>query len=272
MDGLFACSTHWRELAFIRCPHQLSIPLYVISPYHPQSSPLLSILIKKHFTSLSISDIEAEIRYAVRNEYAQTVIDVIARRTRLSFLNAQAALDAVPRVVEIMAEELDWDRERRRKEVEGAVVFLGSMGLAPGAANAVLQDLAPKSFWERIGGSIWGVGGTVNGVKSSSALYSRSRFEAGEVETLRHAFMKRARTVFVVGGEGAGRADSEMRLSKLELGDLLNELPGYEGISEKDYEYVLEEAGFKERVDVDFDEFLEVSSVFFVFFLWCGYK
>jgi len=37
--------------------------------------------------------IDGEVRYAVRHEYAQTAVDVIARRTRLSFLNAQAALE-----------------------------------------------------------------------------------------------------------------------------------------------------------------------------------
>ncbi|RKO95898.1 DAO-domain-containing protein, partial [Caulochytrium protostelioides] len=50
--------------------------------------------------------IEAEVRYACQREYACKVVDVIARRTRLAFLNAQAANDTLPRVIEIMAEEL----------------------------------------------------------------------------------------------------------------------------------------------------------------------
>ena len=78
--------------------------------------------------------IEAEVRYAVRHEYAQTAIDVIARRCRLSFLNAQAALDALPRVVEIMAEELHWPAARAKAETAAATNFLLSMGLMPGAA------------------------------------------------------------------------------------------------------------------------------------------
>ncbi len=41
--------------------------------------------------------IEAEVKYAVR-EYAATAIDVIARRLRLSFLNVQAAEEALPRL------------------------------------------------------------------------------------------------------------------------------------------------------------------------------
>ena len=50
--------------------------------------------------------IDAEVRYAARHEYAQSAIDVIARRTRLSFLNAQAALEALPTVVDILGEEV----------------------------------------------------------------------------------------------------------------------------------------------------------------------
>ena len=51
--------------------------------------------------------IEAEVRYAARYEYAQTAMDVIAHRCRLLFLNAQTALGALPRVVEVMAGDLD---------------------------------------------------------------------------------------------------------------------------------------------------------------------
>merc|ERR1712038_1940261 len=54
--------------------------------------------------------IEAEVRYAVK-EYAATAVDVIARRLRLAFLNIQAAEEALPVVVNIMAEELGWDKE-----------------------------------------------------------------------------------------------------------------------------------------------------------------
>jgi glycerol-3-phosphate dehydrogenase len=60
--------------------------------------------------------IDGEVRYAVRHEYAQTAVDVIARRTRLSFLNAQAALESLPKVIDIMAGELKWDN--KRKDVE----------------------------------------------------------------------------------------------------------------------------------------------------------
>ena len=60
--------------------------------------------------------VDGEVRYAVRHEYAQTAIDVLARRTRLAFLNAQAALEALPKVIDIMGAELKWDSKRKETE------------------------------------------------------------------------------------------------------------------------------------------------------------
>lgn len=74
--------------------------------------------------------IEAEVRYTVRQEHARTAVDVLARRTRLAFLNAEAALQSLPKVIEIMAEELKWDSARQKEEYKEAAVFLTTMGLA----------------------------------------------------------------------------------------------------------------------------------------------
>lgn len=49
---------------------------------------------------------EAEVRYAARAEFARTVEDVLARRHRALFVDAGKALEAAPRVAEILAEEL----------------------------------------------------------------------------------------------------------------------------------------------------------------------
>ena len=57
--------------------------------------------------------IEADVKFAVQ-EYACTVVDVLARRTRLAFLNVEVARDVVPRVVEIMAKELGWSRAKKQ--------------------------------------------------------------------------------------------------------------------------------------------------------------
>ena len=58
----------------------------------------------------------AEVVWAVREEMARTLDDVLSRRTRALFLNAQAALDMAPAVAILMARELqqgqDWiDRQ-----------------------------------------------------------------------------------------------------------------------------------------------------------------
>jgi glycerol-3-phosphate dehydrogenase len=67
--------------------------------------------------------IDGEVRYAVRHEYAQTAVDVLARRTRLAFLNAQAALEALPKVIDIMAGELKWDSKRKEVEWRDSKIF-----------------------------------------------------------------------------------------------------------------------------------------------------
>lgn len=73
--------------------------------------------------------VEAEVLYGIRSEAACTAVDVISRRTRLSFLDVNGALAALPRVIDLMAGELSWDKARREQEWTEAVRFLGSMGL-----------------------------------------------------------------------------------------------------------------------------------------------
>lgn len=59
--------------------------------------------------------IAAEVVWAVRNEMARRLEDVLARRMRMLFLDAKAAMEAAPVVVHIMANELDqtesWEEE-----------------------------------------------------------------------------------------------------------------------------------------------------------------
>ncbi|KAH9936425.1 DAO-domain-containing protein [Fomitopsis serialis] len=172
-----------------------------------ESWPLHGVLL-----AASYPFIEAEVRYAVHHEYAQTAVDVIARRCRLSFLNAQAALDALPRVLDIMAEECKWSSSRKAAELERATRFLASMGLPPNAEPGAL-----------------GIAGQRRRRAGAEMVYSRAQFEAGEKLATEHVL------------------------------DLVKALPGYGAVNKKDYEYVLEEAGFSKAQGVDFDEFVEIS-------------
>ncbi|KAL1513288.1 hypothetical protein ABEB36_002713 [Hypothenemus hampei] len=67
--------------------------------------------------------IDAEVRYGCR-EYAMTAIDMIARRVRLAFLNVQAAQEALPDIINIMAEELGWSEDEKKKQTKLATEFL----------------------------------------------------------------------------------------------------------------------------------------------------
>jgi glycerol-3-phosphate dehydrogenase len=60
----------------------------------------------------------AEVVWAARFEMARTVEDVLARRTRALFLEAQAAIDVAPRVAELLARELGRDESWERAQVD----------------------------------------------------------------------------------------------------------------------------------------------------------
>jgi glycerol-3-phosphate dehydrogenase len=58
-----------------------------------------------------------EVVWAVRNEWARTVDDVLARRTRALLLDARASMVAAPRVAELMAAELWKDTAWQKAQV-----------------------------------------------------------------------------------------------------------------------------------------------------------
>ncbi|KAK4473463.1 hypothetical protein MN116_002830 [Schistosoma mekongi] len=85
--------------------------------------------------------IEAEVEYACR-EYACHVVDFLARRTRLAFLNVRAAEEALPRIVDLMGEHLKWNSERKKQEMLEAENFLKSeMGLNLRVMDGVRMNL-----------------------------------------------------------------------------------------------------------------------------------
>ncbi|KAL9265642.1 Glycerol-3-phosphate dehydrogenase SDP6, mitochondrial-like protein [Drosera capensis] len=68
--------------------------------------------------------LEAEVAYCARHEYCESAIDFIARRCRLSFLDTNAAGRALPRIVDILATEHQWDKSRKQLELQKAKEFL----------------------------------------------------------------------------------------------------------------------------------------------------
>jgi glycerol-3-phosphate dehydrogenase len=171
-----------------------------------------------------------------------TATDVISRRLRLSFLNAQAAFEALPRIIDIMAEDLNWNSVRKRQEMMHTTRFLQSMGLPP--SNDVPTPARSSQRWFDWVYRLVGIAAT------TTSSHGRAQFEAGEAEALRGAFLERSK-------------DPVGRLDKPTIRELLQGIPAYTGIRTKDFEYVLEETGFAKQKDVDVDEFVEVRAVHF---------
>jgi glycerol-3-phosphate dehydrogenase len=174
---------------------------------------------------------------------------VISRRLRLSFLNAQAALEALPRVVDIMAEELNWNATRKQQEMIRTIRFLQSMGLPPSAVVPA-PVRSPQDWYDWAFAKLEGPMMTKKAAIAAAGVSSsngRAQFERGEVDSLREVFLERSRNP-------AGR------LAKPAIRELLQGIPAYAGIRTKDFEYVLEETGLAKQKDIDVEEFVEVRN------------
>eukprot|EP01118_Nematostelium_gracile_P004659 TRINITY_DN1552_c0_g1_i4.p1 TRINITY_DN1552_c0_g1~~TRINITY_DN1552_c0_g1_i4.p1 ORF type:complete len:632 (+),score=174.82 TRINITY_DN1552_c0_g1_i4:3112-5007(+) len=73
--------------------------------------------------------LEAEVVYAAQEEMACTAVDVVARRLRLAFLDAEASAACSQRVVDILTDQLGWSKERKAKELADLEYFLHTMNV-----------------------------------------------------------------------------------------------------------------------------------------------
>ena len=102
--------------------------------------------------------IEAEIRYATQ-EYAVNAVDVIARRTRLAFQDVDAAKQALPRIVELMGQELKWDAAEKTRQTDMTTKFLdeqmGYSSVRSTSSASPMQSTSNylKKFLEAAGGA-----------------------------------------------------------------------------------------------------------------------
>ena len=176
--------------------------------------------------------LESEVRYACRAEYAQTTTDVIARRTRLSFLNAQASLEALPRIVDIMAEELGWDLSRKQSEFDDGKSYLMTMGLPPTKQNLTLGDVRAGKVVDNESRVI------------EDAVFARATFAPHELETLKDKF-------------SALDVDHDGSISRDDLKKSLTTL-GYENVTPEAVTSILGEVQHKEGIQLD--DFLELAA------------
>ena len=61
---------------------------------------------------------KSQVAWAVRNEWARSVEDVLARRTRALFLDARESLRIAPDVASLMAKELDMNRKWVKQQLK----------------------------------------------------------------------------------------------------------------------------------------------------------
>jgi len=179
--------------------------------------------------------IEAEARYACRHEYAQTAVDFVARRTRISFLNVQATLETLPRVIEIMGEELGWDKGRREWEFDNAQEFLKSMGL-PEQPKLKLSDVAKKPTE---------IGHISMAQRKDKELFDRAQFTPDEVAHLRSQFEQLD-------------FDHDQRITRADLLNAMKKM-GYASSNET-ADSILREVDFGRKGAIEFQEYLDIAA------------
>lgn len=182
--------------------------------------------------------IEAEVRYAVHHEYAQTAIDFLSRRSRLSFLNSRAALDALPRVIEIMGQELRWNNKRKRQEYERATQQLRSMGIS------VLPPERSSSW------SIWlldHLGFPSASPLSNDSVNDRAIFSPTELEMANISY-------------AALVEDNETRLLRRNrVLEAVRNIKTFGAIKEKQVTYAIQQVGIVDREGLTLEDFMEVN-------------
>jgi len=81
--------------------------------------------------------LECEIEYACKNEMVVTLKDMLTLRTRLAFLNKEAAVAVAPKVADLMAQALGWSRWEKNRQLKTALDYIAQFGGAIPADGAL---------------------------------------------------------------------------------------------------------------------------------------
>jgi glycerol-3-phosphate dehydrogenase len=88
--------------------------------------------------------LRAEVVYAVRHEMATSVDDVLSRRTRARLLARDTSAGAAADVAALMAAELGWDDDERRRQVEHYRSLVTTERRAAGLPETALDALSDR--------------------------------------------------------------------------------------------------------------------------------
>ncbi len=94
-------------------------------------------------------DIAAEVVYAVRNEMALTVEDVLFRRTGMGTIGTPGDA-AIERVVDVMAKELGWTPKERRAQADRAAAHFASWARTRAIVNPNSSGGRTRAIWPQI--------------------------------------------------------------------------------------------------------------------------
>lgn len=89
--------------------------------------------------------IQAEVVWAVRNEMARTVEDVLARRLRVLFLDARVAIEMAPQVASLIAGELKLDEQWEKDQVNAFTELASHYLLEPYSVDQTEPVIKVKS-------------------------------------------------------------------------------------------------------------------------------
>ncbi len=81
----------------------------------------------------------AEAVWSIRNEMARTIEDVLARRLRMLFLDAAAAIEAAPKVADLLAAELHRDEEWKRMQLVQFMKLANQYLIQPYASTTISE-------------------------------------------------------------------------------------------------------------------------------------
>ena len=138
-------------------------------------------------------DIAAEVVYAVRNEMALTVEDVLFRRTGLGTVGTPGDT-AITRVIDVMAQELGWKPEERRAQADRAAAHFASWARTLAVVNRHSRAKRTGAIWPRIEAKVRHAIGPVD------VTYTDGPMAGKRLAT--EALKKGIEQIIAIGGDG----------------------------------------------------------------------
>lgn len=131
-DLTFGCSKLGKKLVDTYSEIDYETANYLVSNYGYLSEKVCELAKElKLFNKIDQTKpyIEAEIVYASRYEFANTISDVIGRRFRLGFIDTHVSNQVIHKIANLLKDELNWSKDQMNKNIEEAKSYIDSLSL-----------------------------------------------------------------------------------------------------------------------------------------------